>query len=161
MKTLTNNSNVKRFVLFFGMLLMVQIINAQWITQSIGGAFSDKGMIMAEQGISNEFPYEKPYLFVRLTDKILIYFTEVPYAGCEGSYISISIDDKKPKSYLSTTDAAGKAWFIKIKRGNEELINEMRNGSKMEIRLRSNCLQYSATFDLTGTDEAFNKIGIL
>lgn len=139
-----------------------------WSYKSSLNQFDGKYKTASIVGIGGKFPYNQPVFVINTFEKsnrINIYVTNVGFAGCDNKVALIKFDrDSFINRYTISTNSEGDTWFINEQYIADDetytakLLEEIKQHSKMFIRLSSDCGQGDYEFPLKGSSTAINFI---
>ena len=164
---------MKKLLFYIFTLLFIPFATSQtWTYKSTGNDFDGKIRTSSVVGKGGEFPYTSPRLVINFfeNDKSLnFYITDMGYTGCDDNKAVLLIDgSKRFKTVYVSDDAENTTLFF----DNFESINSdeigafsllemlqlLKTGSKLSIRVANDCYQRDYSFSLTGSTSAINFV---
>jgi hypothetical protein len=169
-------------VLTFVLILQIDLISQQWTFQEKQSSFDGKIKSAQVKGVGTDNIYRNPYMVINYfenTNKLNIYFGNAGYSGCDSKLVYLIIDANSSdiKTYYGKSNNSNDTWFIGSDKNVKflddwteydwdwaeylylrSLLDNLKEGSKLEVRLVSDCNKNDLTFSLKGSFNAINSV---
>ena len=162
------------FVLSALLLVQFNLLSQTWSFKEQENSFDGKVKFAFVNGVGTDNIYDSPFMMVNYFEKynkLNIYFGDAGFSGCDNRLIYLVIDGKSSdmQTYQGISNSENDTWFIGldpkyVKAVGEEieyvlfrgLLNDLKEGSKLEVRLVSDCNQNDLTFSLKGSSNVID-----
>ena len=153
-------------------LLISTVFGQSWNFKATGNDFDGRIRTASIDGKGGEYPYTTPTLVVNYFENsksLNFYITDMGYTGCDDNQAFFVIDGTHRLKTQYVSDDSEKSTlffdgFDKINSGeygtfsNLEVLQLLKSGTKLSVRVSNDCYQRDYSFSLTGSTAAINFV---
>lgn len=150
---------MKKTTILIGLIISSFISFSQWTYGESENKFDDFQFKYASVTGSGEFPYNYPGLAIRQIDSNEIEFILISISyTLEGSTIDLYVDNGKVYSFGLTVSDDHQTVWIDVAGYKNDILDILRNGSKLNVRIKGSNGSDIYIFPLNGSTAAINKV---
>lgn len=157
---------------FISVLLISTVFGQSWNFKATGNDFDGRIRTATIVGKGGEYPYTSPTLVVNFFENsksLNFYITDMGYTGCDDNQALFVVDGTHRLKTQYVSDDSEKSTlffdgFEKINSGeygtfsNLEVLQFLKSGTKLSVRVSNDCYQRDYSFSLTGSTAAINFV---
>mgnify|MGYP003671623219 CR=1 FL=1 len=150
---------MKKTTILIGLLISSFISFSQWQYGESENKFDDFQFKYASITGSGDFPYNSPGFAVRIIENKDAEFMLLSIAyTLVGSTIDLYVDNGKVYSFGLTVSDDHQTVWIDVAGYKDDILDILRNGNKLNVRIKGSNGSNIYTFPLNGSTAAINKV---